>query len=239
MCLMQLMIHVDSILKTLTYLAVVIAHSGCTSEELVLAGLQKDTIISGSVDRQMHPLVAAFQDTCLKYPGQLPAIRDSATREGWSQASDGDLSAEGLTALRKLVLAIPGGGGRFDEEQLLLSRSVVNSRDVLNLERRYRGDETLATLCDIHGRHDFLKSCEALGRLLNRAPDHNQIYRDKEAHFIRWNVVLDGKVAVISCDKAPNSAVLPYAGMVLSLKVDHARPAPVKSIQPVSAASGR
>ena len=233
------MIICDSTLKALASLLLTMFVSGCTSGELVLAGLQKDTIISGSVDKQMHPLVAGFRDTCLNSPGQLAEIHDNATSNGWTQATDDDLASQGLVALRKLVLTIPGGGGRFDEEQLLFSRAYAETRHILNLERRYTAKETLSTRCDIYGHHDFLKSCEALGRLLNRAPDHNQIYRNNEAHFIRWDVVLDGRMAVISCDKAPNSAIMPYRGMVLSLKVDHARPAPVRTSRPVSADSGR
>lgn len=213
--------------------------SGCTSGELIAAGVQEDTIISGDVDAQEHPLVAGFQDTCLKSPGHLADIRDAARGDGWLQATDEDLASQDLSVLRKMILSIPGGGGRFDEEQELLSKAFGEARDILNLERRFKGAETLATRCDIYGRHDFLKSCEALGKLLNRAPDHNQVYRDKEAHFIRWDVVLNGRIAVISCDKAPNSTILPYPGMVISLKVDHARQVPVRTSQPVSVASGR
>lgn len=185
-------------------------------------------------------LITAFRQVCLSGGTSPERWMSAVTAAGnWQTSDDTSLGAAGLQGLRKLVLAIPGGGGRFDEEQTLYSISDPSEQLVLNLERRYTGEKTLSSKCEIYGRYDFLKTCQALGTAIGRPPDHNQRYDNRGAHFIRWDTLVKNKTSTISCETAPQSPTLGYDGISLHLRIDHIELQKLKANQPVSVVSKR
>lgn len=203
--------------------------SACTSMDPLQSGLGKDPSMGGVFDREENPLVVAFQQSCLSGQELPMEISHLVTANGWQPAQETDLETSGLMPLRKMILEIPGGGGRFSEEQYLFSRPAQIGFDVLNVERRYFQQQTLATQCDIYGAYDFLQNCEALGKLLKKAPDHNQTYKHNGAHFIRWNLAFNGKNVIVSCNKLPAPSSTVPSNISLSLKIDHTIPTKSKS----------
>lgn len=215
--------------------------SGCVSE----ANTQNDIALALRTNPEVllevdDDAVSAFHSLCLSGITLPDEIRSFALLEGWQDASDEQLSDNGLSRLRKLVLVIPGGGGRFDEEQNILFHRFSKTNYIASLERQFVGSKTQLTKCDLYAKTPFLKSCESLGKLLNRAPDYNHIYKENDAQFIRWKTQIEGKAGTISCNHAPKSPTLPYDGVSLSLRVDYLSPIK-KSVtsQPVLDASGR
>lgn len=193
------------------------------------------------VDKEQEAdLLQAFHAICLS-AGTMPEDWQAAADEtGWTQASDEHLKAAGLSGLRKKVLSLPGGGGRFDEEQIILTDSVMRLPTIINLERRYKGVQTLSSVCAAFAKVPFLQSCEALGGMIGKAPDDNRKYAGSDAHFIRWEVRVNGMPGNISCERAPNTPSLPYQGTILRLSINHLERDPgLTANPPVSAVRGR
>ncbi len=181
-------------------------------------------------DDTRQSVVDHFQALCLRKPLFPEEAANLAEGWGWRAASDEILAGAGLAGLRKQILAIPGGGARFDEEQVLLARAgkagVAEPSEqglvhIAAIERRIAGSSTRSTTCAVYSHSDFLKTCEQIGRHVNRAPDRNQFYRERDAHFIQWNTRLDGLAAVLSCSRTPQSQLFPFEGTILSVHVDH------------------
>ena len=159
---------VDSICTPLALVISLAFVGGCTSLDASQSGFGKDASMDGAFDRKENPLVVAFQQSCLSGLEMPMEISDLASANGWQPAQETDLQTSGLVPLRKMILETPGGGGRFSEEQYLFSRPAQIGFEILNVERRYFQQQTLATQCDIYGSYDFLQNCEALGKLLEK-----------------------------------------------------------------------
>jgi hypothetical protein len=71
--------------------------------------------------------------------------------------------------------------------------------------------------------------------LAAKAPDKNLNYPSSQARFISWDVKFGDNAAVVSCEQAPQSKLLPYAGVILSLTIDET----IKANPPASVAAGR
>ncbi|MGB7334923.1 MAG: hypothetical protein WBD01_03940 [Salaquimonas sp.] len=234
----------DSKLSPFSVLLSATLLSGCVTP--VPGGANNIVSISSALsthDDGGDQLISQFRSICLSGSIFPDEWADYASARSWTLSNAGGLEAAGLTPLKKHVLSIPGGGGRFDEEQIILSLGDPQNQMTLNLERRYSGETTLSSFCEIYSKQEYLRTCEALGKGIGRAPDHNQRYADKNAHFIRWEANTNNMPASISCETAPQSAVLPYSGISLRLRIDHTETLSAKSqftaSQPVSVVSGR
>ena len=205
-------------------LSILLGLSAC-SAETTSHGSGEDkldlSLVADNGTETSFPEANEFKRTCLSGAHLPEDAKIIATGSGWSEAGSRELEEAGLTQLRKTVLSIPGGGGRFVEEQEILSKTSSEGSMILNLERRISGDETRSTLCALYSRTEFLKACEQLGREIGKAPDRNQKYPEREAHFIQWQTLIDGKEATVSCSRTPQSALMPYDGTVLSVLIDH------------------
>lgn len=170
--------------------------------------------------------VSYFQDLCLRAPHSPADGKALALRLGWQTASNEELQNAGLGNLRKAILEIPGGGARFREEQEIVSRRIIDGDGraailVGAFERRIAGQEVRSSQCSVYLQDDFLKTCETLGQFVGRAPDRNQAYPQRGAHFIQWAIRLDSREALLNCARTPQSVLLPYEGITLSVSVDH------------------
>ena len=163
-----------------------------------------------------NPHVERFHKICLAENASQAKRYDLASVQGFSDASDASLKAAGLLQLKKTVLEIPGGGAPVSETQKLMARS-GDTGSVLALEQRLEKSRPVSTYCKLYAASEnYLEMCEALGKVIGRAPDANKKYKTGNAHFINWHVSLHGKNTRISCE-APGSTALPdFKGGVLS-----------------------
>ena len=198
--------------------------SNCTSAQLNSADLDA-ALANRPFAEEGSSIISSFRGLCLSGELLPEGWEVSSFSNGWTKATDKVLDEAGLSPIKKIVLEIPGGGGRFDEEQRLISKSHDQEAMIGNLERRYIGTQTLSSSCSVYGKVEHLKTCETIGRLLDKAPDPNQRYAHNNSHFIRWETRIDGRPATISCDYVPESQSLTYDGTVLSLVIDHTQKA--------------
>ena len=237
----QLMSLFDSKIQSVFLVILGALLSSCVSSELSQSDLSADVGRSRSAYVLDNPLVMDFQSLCINgktYPWEW---QETGLKLDWRNATERELEIATLGKLRKSVLAIPGGGARFDEEQILLSKGESDQLVISSLERRFKGNSSLLSSCSVFAQSDHLKTCESIGKLLGRAPDHNKSYPQNKAHFIRWDTFVNTHPATISCDYAPNSKTQAYDGTVLTLQIDHTtkgKTAP-KASQQVSGVSER
>ncbi len=218
---------------------VLVLACGCTITNGAVGFISQDTALTGEFDQDANPLVLAFNQICLTERTMPEEIAPIAVSLGWHLAGDDELSQAMLQPLKKTVLKMPGGGSRFDEEQSLYAHLSKDNIEILSLEKRYTSQKVLATQCELYGYHDFLKSCEAVGKLIMRAPDHNKAYPEHDAQFIQWNIIKNGKAAIVGCERAPRSPTMPFAGVKISLKTDLTTKVAVRTSRPASVADGR
>lgn len=188
--------------------------------------------------------VSHFQDLCLR-PAMSPAEGKAlALRLGWREVGDDELVKAGLQRLRKAILEVPGGGARIREEQEIVTRDAVESDEdkallIAAFDRRLAGNETRSTQCTVYLQGDYLKTCETLGKVADRAPDRNHRYPQRDAHFIQWTIRLDGREAILNCSRTPQSVLLPYDGVTLSVHADHSGTARKTAFKPVAVRSSQ
>ncbi|MEZ5871709.1 MAG: hypothetical protein R3D32_07645 [Nitratireductor sp.] len=165
-----------------------------------------------------------FSRLCLS--GTFMADTNSAETERlWSEPDDSALAAAGLTSLKKAILEMPGGGAVVSERQLLRQARFGNTGIVLAVEAVLERDKPVRLSCNMFSRDEqLLETCTALGRAIGKAPDANRKYPALDAHFIEWNVQLEAKPGLVTCERAPRSPILPYDGVALKLVLDLTQP---------------
>lgn len=199
-------------------LAFALPLAGCVSTpELAL-----DPGISQSVGEDAPRLVHAFAGTCLAGEMDPARIVTTAGNSGWREADRNGLAAAGLERLVRSVTEIPGGGGRFrDEQSILVYEDTGDPADSIHLEVLVRDDRdgNRSISCSVFARSNLLAVCEATGRLLERPPDTNTYYEKRDARFLSWEAMLDGMPGSVSCRQAPHSGWLRYDGVELAAEI--------------------
>ena len=162
----------------------------------------------------------------------IPDISLLAIEEGWRDAQYDELEKAKLKNLRRTVLEIPGGGGRYRETQSLLTRGSDSGVIFLNLMQKFdRREKLISSQCSLHIEDaDHLPICTSVGKMLNRAPQSNSKFSKTNSQFIRWNVVFNNYSASVRCDgmgtladEDDHEAVeenQQFTGTVISLVVD-------------------
>lgn len=203
--------------KVLFLISIGVAVSGCVNSGLTATDFNpaKAAPVS-SVD---NPLAHEFAAVCLSAKGRVDVLRREVERHGWKKADDSDLDTAGLARLRKKILKIPGGGGRFSESQTLYQKKDAGILFTLSLEERFERGSAISSICSIHADTEFLPVCASIGKYLVRPPDRNQKYESRNAHFIGWAISFGQKAANVTCEQAPESR-LGDKGVSLSLITD-------------------
>ncbi|MFK7902956.1 MAG: hypothetical protein AB8B49_08965, partial [Nitratireductor sp.] len=161
----------------------------CVASELAL-----EKIDTSALNQPLHnAFVSEFRKIYIYTNGNVERIRNNTLSKDWLIASDEYLKLGGLSALRKKVLKIPGGGGKFSHSQTLHYKLSQHGSFYLNLEERFYKNKLNNNYCALYSKIDFLSTCEAAGKMMGRAPDRNQIYKKNDAHFISWNFKLSGR----------------------------------------------
>jgi len=185
-------------------------------------------------------LVSQFTNLCLSGEVDARQIIAAAKSTDRQFATQQTLKKESLVRLKKQTL--PGGGEPIEETQELLSKSFEEVHLILEISQQFEHKKLTATTCTVFGKkNEYLKNCEQLGKLINRAPDQNTKYKESKAHFISWRGSVSSKQAAIKCITRPNSPTLPYEGTQLTVNINHLTEIKTvrKSNQPQSDASGR
>ena len=188
------------------------------------------------LEKPSDALAGSFVDLCLS--GNDPgAWLASSQANGWQIADDAGLEANGLKALKRQVLEVPGGGANVRESQQVLQQTLAGNFIALSLEEMSARDGAKSAKCSMYSTaSELLGVCAAIGKSLKRAPDQNNRYRGRQAQFIAWNMGFDGRPLRVACEQAPQSALLAYEGVVLSATLDLTR---IKAAAKPAAASPR
>lgn len=168
-------------------------------------------------------MAAEFSATCLSAGGSAKILREHLPAEDWLTAGKSQLEELSLQRLKKAILEIPGGGGKYKQTQSLFFKSEENVSLVLNLEESYSKNRLVSEKCELYSKVDFLENCAALGKFLNRTPDRNQIYKQQDAQFINWQSTINNRPALIRCKRNPTGQTLGYKGIVMSLLVSNGK----------------
>jgi len=203
------------------FLSACVAASGQNSKNLVLS-INAEEIDDNFTTRE-------FARLCLARDYSVAQSVELAKTDGWEDAADGDLKNSGLENLRRKILEIPGGGGRYRETQTILKYALAENNLFANLMERFDRHETLvSTECTFYlDQQNYLPVCTALGKLLKRPPDSNNKFPNSNSQFIRWNVIISEKTASLRCDgmgkkKTGTRSVKkkPFTGTIISMVVD-------------------
>ncbi len=182
------------------FFAGIFALSGCiTGSEQNTAGV----IMAVDVDEiESIPAAHEFARLCLARNKQISSLIEFAKTDGWREGDDEFLNAIGLGDLRRKILSIPGGGGRYHETQSILIYDSKTEIMTANLMERFRRDNKLVrTECTLFVKSpDYLQICTAIGKLLKRPPDSNQRFKRTGSHFIRWNISMENNPASVRCE---------------------------------------
>jgi len=208
------------------------ALSGCVSAGPDIGALD----LSSSQALSTSELTRVFQQACLMgNRTSLGGDEFAMGLIGWSLADDVLLEQNGLEALRKTVLAVPGGGARYSGTQELYAMTSGEMTIVLGHEQDFARTKHVTSRCSVYAPGELLAECESLGRLVGKAPDKNLNFPSSKARFISWDVKTGNRAAVVGCEHAPQSRLMPYEGIVLSLTIDEQ----ATTSQPVSDAARR
>lgn len=186
-----------------------------------------------------NALVARFSRVCLA-GSEADVWSDLATQQGWTVADDVLLQQNGLAALRRAVLAVPGGGAHVIETQTVMQSTADGTFAALSIESQRSRDGGHVERCTIHAQAgDLLAVCASLGNSLARAPDRNVRYGDKGAQFVGWDMHHGQTALRIGCEQAAQSAFLAFDGIVLSATADLSLAAAAKPLSTPARASER
>lgn len=190
------------------------------------------------------PALIRFVDMCFPQSTSRPhhQTRDASRLELWKPASVGDLQANHLSHIKRTVLEVPGGGGRYKESQTLLTYSNHHEINISNQIFRFdRSNRRVHTQCTLYlpGRN-HLSLCTALGKALNKAPDANQRFSNQNVHLIHWNITVDGHPVRLGCkghqltphqenSQQKFSPPATFTGASLSLSINHEKALPTIS----------
>ncbi|MCF6320203.1 MAG: hypothetical protein L3J32_00310 [Rhizobiaceae bacterium] len=191
----------------------------------VITGTDISSIEDGSA-------VGEYARLCLPQNYSMTQAIEFARQQGWQDASDSELQNIGLGNLRRKILEIPGGGGRYRETQAILKFNGQDENILANMMERYdRHGKLVRTDCTIYTtQQNYLPICTAIGKLLKRPPDSNQKFQRSDSQFIRWNVIIANKPASVRCDGIGAKTATDeqkFAGTAISMVVDQSVVLPV------------
>ncbi len=221
--------------KTYSLLARLILLAGSLTGCIATSSSQYLSSVKPELLEKHHgsDLAASFASICLSGDGSTSGKKARALAGEFSPVGDRELAKAGLQGMKKQVLEIPGGGGRYRDTQEFLAKE---SRFLLLEERHEHGKLSSAKCRMVSSEEEFLSVCAALGKTLGKAPDSNTRYTGSDGQFLKWNSALANRPALVGCEKAKDYPAKGFEGTVLTatVKMDTSTIKPRQSKKPDS-----
>lgn len=146
----------------------------------------------------------------------------------WRMAHDSELEQFQLPDLRRKILEIPGGGGRFRDAQQIFSYKSDKLALIANVQQRVDRKTQLRVRsdCVVYAKNsEGLSTCAALGQLIGKAPESNTRMKETGSHFIKWSIAYANETQHFKCSvHAPlqqAETAGQYRGVIVSRITDH------------------
>lgn len=185
--------------QLVTVLLIALISVGCTNN----AKTSKNIVASIDLDEiDGHVMAQEFARLCLEENRSISQLVEFAKSDGWQVTNSDALKQAGLAKLKRTMLEIPGGGGRYRETQSILSLGTATVDLIANMMERFdRGNNLVRTECTLYSSQtDYLPVCAAIGTLLNGPPQSNKKFPHSNSHFIRWSIEINQRPASVRCD---------------------------------------